>query len=161
MLAWLTASRSLPSGVDPDRLTPLLPTPYLRARWGLTPPATALIRALTGHTSTVTAVAWSPDSTQLASASHDGTVRLWDPATGTLQSTLTDHTSTVTAVAWSPHGTQLASTSGTGTIWVFDLDCPRRLTYLQVEPLTCLQWADAGIAVSGPQGAGVFDLTCT
>jgi hypothetical protein len=54
-------------------------------------------------------------------------------------------------------GSAPTTASDTGTIWVFDLDCPRHLTYLQVEPLTCLQWADAGIAVGGPHGAGVFD----
>jgi WD domain, G-beta repeat len=119
MLAWLTVDSSLPEGVDPDRLIPLLPTPHLRARWGLTPPTTALVRTLTGHTGMVNAVAWSPDGTRLASASHDG------------------------------------------TICVFDLDCPDHLTYLQVEPLNCLQWVSAGIAIGGPQGVGVLDLAYT
>ena len=36
----------------------------------------------TGHTERVRAVALSPDGTRLATASDDGTVRLWDPATG-------------------------------------------------------------------------------
>ncbi len=37
---------------------------------------------LEGHTSPVTAVAFSQDGSLLASASHDQTVRLWNPATG-------------------------------------------------------------------------------
>ena len=40
----------------------------------------------------VTAVAIAPDGTWLATASDDGTVRIWDPATGQQRATLTGHT---------------------------------------------------------------------
>ncbi|MGH3933725.1 MAG: hypothetical protein ACRDS1_01865, partial [Pseudonocardiaceae bacterium] len=43
---------------------------------------------LTGHTSAVTAVAFSPDGTQLATTSLEGTARLWDPTSGTWHATL-------------------------------------------------------------------------
>ena len=120
MLAWLTTNKSLPQGIDLDRLTPLLPTPHLKVRWGLTPQATALVRTLTGHTDDVHAVVWSPDGTRLASASEDLTVRVWDPVTGTQLATLTGHTHGVRAVAWSPDGTRLASASEDDTARVWD-----------------------------------------
>lgn len=40
------------------------------------------LQKLEGHTSWVNAVAFSQDGSLLASASHDQTVRLWNPATG-------------------------------------------------------------------------------
>ncbi|QDU18349.1 sigma-70 family RNA polymerase sigma factor [Urbifossiella limnaea] len=46
------------------------------------PAAPKLVRTLKGHANRVTGVSYSPDGTQLASASWDGTVRVWDARTG-------------------------------------------------------------------------------
>ena len=66
-------------------------------------------------------VAWSPDGSQLASASNDKTVRIWDASTGQEVSQLQGHSSDVRSVAWSPDGSQLASASEDETVCIWDL----------------------------------------
>src|SRR5216683_890945 len=74
-----------------------------------------------GHSLGVNAVAWSPDSTRIASGSDDGMVQVWDATNGGNVFTYRGHASNVVyAVAWSPDGTRIASGSGDGTVQVWD-----------------------------------------
>ncbi|KAF2690614.1 WD40 repeat-like protein [Lentithecium fluviatile CBS 122367] len=65
-------------------------------------------------------VAFSHDSTRLASASDDETVKIWDASSGECLQTLESHRSYVRAVAFSHNSTRLASASYDKTVKIWD-----------------------------------------
>jgi WD40 repeat protein len=67
---------------------------------------------------TVLALAFSPDSTLVASAGQSGTIRLWDVATGQCRRTLSGHRGAVNALAFSSGGTLVSGgDDATARLW--------------------------------------------
>lgn len=75
------------------------------------------MQTLEGHTGPITSVAFSPNGQKLASGSWEGTVRVWDTASGVHLQTF-DHPCGVQSIAFSPLRQKLASGSQDGLrIW--------------------------------------------
>ena len=77
------------------------------------------LRRLTGHTSCINSMAFSPDGRFLASGADDKTIKLWDVGTGQELLTLAGGKERVCSVAFSPDGGLLISLSADGihTLW--------------------------------------------
>jgi WD40 repeat protein len=88
--------------------------PPIRDEWS------ACLQTLDGHSSGVYSVAFSHDSTHLASASDDNTVKIWDASSGACLQTLDGHSDTVYSVAFSHDSTHLASASYDNTVKIWD-----------------------------------------
>ncbi|WP_224244986.1 serine/threonine-protein kinase [Hyalangium gracile] len=90
---------------------------------------------LLGHAGTVLSLAFSPDGQRMATASADGSARLWDLRSGESRA-LHGHQGPVLWVAFSPDGRQVLSAGQDGTARVWPDDLP-------LEPQALRDWVHA------------------
>jgi eukaryotic-like serine/threonine-protein kinase len=96
-----------------------------------------------GHIGEVKAVAWSPDSTRIASGSLDKTVQVWDATTGKHVITHRGHSNEVKAVAWSLDGKRIASASLDRNVLVWNAETvgPPISTYDDLFEVRTVAWS--------------------
>ncbi|SBS89954.1 ribosome assembly protein 4, putative (RSA4), partial [Plasmodium ovale curtisi] len=85
---------------------------------------------LPGHTNSILCLAFSPNSSHLATGSGDNTVRLWDINTQTPIATLKDHTDWVLSVLFSPDNKFLATTGMDKNVCIYDTHTGKLLNIL-------------------------------
>ncbi|MBD2544930.1 serine/threonine-protein kinase [Planktothricoides raciborskii] len=98
----------------------------------------SLYKTLSGHDQDVQSVAITPDGTEIASGSFDGTIKIWNLKTGELMQTLTGHSDAgeiVSSIAISPDGKILVSSTNSygGNIKIWDLSSGLLLATLNAQ----------------------------
>lgn len=87
----------------------------------------------TANSEGVTGIDFSPDGARLASAGADGTIRIWDAASGEQIAILQGHTSSVLDVAFLADGRRVVSAGADGTVRVWDLETGEQVAQLEGE----------------------------
>jgi WD40 repeat protein len=78
-------------------------------------------RTINFHTAPVLALAFSRDSSRLASGSRDTRAAVWNVATGKKELEIRNHDHLVNGVVFSPDGKRLVDASGDKTVCIYDV----------------------------------------
>ena len=118
--------------------------------------------AFLGHGGEVTCVAFDAKGKRVASASLDGTVKVWDADTGQVLHTLRGHDAQVVGVAFSPDGRRWPPPAWDKTVKVWDVSTGRLLHTLAGHPdrVFCVTFSPDGRRLaSGSEAVRVWDAT--
>src|SRR5215470_10622578 len=115
-------------------------------------------KVLDGHAAPIASLAVSPDGATLASASWDGTVRLW-PLAGGRPRVLEGHKQNVNGVAFTPDGHAVVSAGYDLTLRVWPLDGGAPAITTLPTPLNSVAVAPGGEIVTGGADGRIYLLS--
>jgi WD40 repeat protein len=112
---------------------------------------------LAGHTGLVRGVAWSPDSSKVATASDDRTAKVWDAATGRVLLTLPVQPAILWSVTWSPDGRKIATSGRDNVPKIWDATSGQELGKLVGSPeaISDIVWSPDGKRIATASDDGV------
>ena len=121
---------------------------------------------LRGHTAGVTGIDISPDGTHIASSSRDGSLRVWEAATGTCRLILRplrdpdaeEGKEALHAVGFSPDGTRVACGGEGRALFLFDVETGKTLARSEVLKDQIMQvcWSPGGRLAAGTLDGQVY-----
>ena len=120
------------------------------------------MQTLEGYSDWVSLVAFSHNSTRIASASHDSTIKIWDANSGDCLQTLEGYSDSVKLVAFSHDSTRIASASHDRTIKIWDANSGDCLQTLEGHrSLRDLSFDSTGYCLYTEIGAIIIDNSTT
>ena len=114
-----------------------------------------------GYTQGVTAIAYSPDGTQVAAADQNGYAYVWNSDDQPVFAPLRDNGSGVRSVAFSPDGRYIATGDGNGDVYLWSAASGTCLAYLR-DPgdqpsVTAVAFSpDSAVLATGDAGGGSY-----
>jgi WD40 repeat protein len=115
-------------------------------------------RQFMGHNSRVNSVCFSPTGNAIATASNDGTAKLWD-LQGNCLATFTGHQKSVTSVSFSPKGNAIATASSNKKAKLWDLQGNCLVTFTgHQKSVTSVSFSPKGNAIATASNDGTVRL---